>query len=157
MNNNSKPIYVAADKSINSRGRTEWRLPNGRLHREPRTGPTIEYDDGSKEWYVDGKRYRKDGPAVDWVNGHKEWYEQGKLHRVNGPAIIHSNGTKEWWIRGEKSTVICSHCGQNMPGEEALHVSALDNATTARLAPNRALCASALKKLTAEEQTALGL
>jgi len=28
-------------------------------------GPAVESDDGSKEWYLEGKRHRSDGPAVE--------------------------------------------------------------------------------------------
>ena len=33
-------------------------------------------------------------------NGYKEWYVEGKLHREDGPAIEWSNGTKEWRVEG---------------------------------------------------------
>jgi hypothetical protein len=40
-------------------------------------GPAIEYDDGSKLWWVDGKRHRLDGPAMIWSNGTTDWYIDG--------------------------------------------------------------------------------
>jgi hypothetical protein len=42
------------------------------LHRTD--GPAAEYADGSKDWYVDGKRHRVDGPAIKFASGHKEWW-----------------------------------------------------------------------------------
>jgi hypothetical protein len=45
------------------------------LHRHD--GPAIEYTNGTKSWYVDGKRHRLDGPAIIWSNGDKEWYVDG--------------------------------------------------------------------------------
>ena len=42
------------------------------LHRL--NGPAIEYEDGTKCWYVDGKLHRTDGPAVEWPDGMKYWY-----------------------------------------------------------------------------------
>lgn len=37
-------------------------------------GPTVEYDDGSKEWWVNGKWHRIGGPACEWSDGTKLWY-----------------------------------------------------------------------------------
>ena len=34
------------------------------LHRVD--GPAVEYPNGDKEWWVNGKRHREDGPAVCW-------------------------------------------------------------------------------------------
>lgn len=33
---------------------------------------------GSKHWYVDGKRHRADGAAIEWGDGTKFWYLNGK-------------------------------------------------------------------------------
>ena len=54
------------------------------LHRVD--GPALEYANGDKIWYVNGKRHRLDGPALEYANGDKKWYVDGKLHRVDGPA-----------------------------------------------------------------------
>ena len=40
-------------------------------------GPAKEYSNGTKYWYVNGKRHRLDGPAIEWNNGDKEWYLAG--------------------------------------------------------------------------------
>ena len=45
-------------------------------HRED--GPAIEFQDGYKSWYINGKRHREDGPAVEFANGDKDWYLDGK-------------------------------------------------------------------------------
>jgi len=45
-----------------------------------------------------GQRHRLDGPAIDWVNGDKAWYINGKLHRLGGPAIEYASGHKSWVI-----------------------------------------------------------
>jgi hypothetical protein len=45
------------------------------FHRED--GPAVEYADGVKSWYLNGKRHREDGPAVEWSNGYKSWYLNG--------------------------------------------------------------------------------
>ena len=70
------------------------------LHRED--GPAIEYADGDKEWWINGKLHREDGPAVEYENGDKEWYLNGKRHREDGPAIEYANGSKAWWINGKR-------------------------------------------------------
>ena len=51
------------------------------LHRTD--GPAVEYADGDRSWYVNGKLHRLDGPASEWANdnGDKVWY-------VNGIFII---------------------------------------------------------------------
>ena len=36
------------------------------------------YDNGDKEWYLDGKRHREDGPAIEWADGNKWWYLNGE-------------------------------------------------------------------------------
>ena len=101
--------------------RIEWKNKEGMLHRLD--GPALEFDNGSREWWVGGKRHRGDGPAIEWGDGHKEWYLNGRIHRVGGPAIINGkykewrfngkihrvdgpaiewgNGDKEWWLNGK--------------------------------------------------------
>ena len=74
-----------------------WYL-NGKLHRED--GPAIEWANGSREWWLNGKRHREDGPAVEYADGTKYWYLKGKCHREDGPAIERADGEKEWWING---------------------------------------------------------
>jgi hypothetical protein len=66
------------------------------LHRHD--GPAIEWSNGSKEWWVDGKLHRLDGPAMIWANGDKAWYVDSKLHRTDGPAVIWSSGSKLWYV-----------------------------------------------------------
>ena len=51
--------------------------------------------DGSKKWFINGKRHREDGPAVEIANGTKCWHINGKLHREDGPAITFMNEDKE--------------------------------------------------------------
>ncbi len=41
----------------------------------------ITNSDGSKEWYLNGKRHRIDGPAIEWSNGTKEWWVNGKRYK----------------------------------------------------------------------------
>jgi len=79
-------------------GNKEWYI-NGQLHRED--GPAIIMVNGDKEWWVNGHKHREDGPAVEYVNGHKEWWVNGQLHRLDGPAVEWVNGYKEWWLNGK--------------------------------------------------------
>ena len=71
-------------------------------HRED--GPAVEYVNGGKWWYVNGKHHREDGPAMEFTNGDKWWAVNGKLHREDGPAIECANGHKEWWINDKRLT-----------------------------------------------------
>ena len=38
----------------------------------------IKLVDGTKEWYLNGKRHREDGPAIECSNGVKFWYVNNK-------------------------------------------------------------------------------
>jgi len=64
--------------------RVEYRL-NGNLHRED--GP---------------KNLGQNLPAVEWENGSKEWWINNHLHRLDGPALYDVDESKEWWIDGKK-------------------------------------------------------
>ena len=62
------------------------------------------YENGVKEWYLNGKYHREDGPAVEYADGSKFWYLNGKHHREDGPAIEYSNRFKEWYLNGNQFT-----------------------------------------------------
>jgi len=57
--------------------RTEWRNEKGEFHRFGDL-PAIEYANGYKAWYLNGKRHRVDGSAVEYANRSKLWYLNGK-------------------------------------------------------------------------------
>jgi len=80
----------------------EYRNSKSQLHRED--GPAVERTDGTKAWYLNGKRHREDGPAIEDADGYKSWYLNGKRHREDGPAIEFANGTKAWYLDGEEFT-----------------------------------------------------
>ena len=89
--------------TIDSEGTIRWYKPNSNIsHRTD--GPAVEYTDGSKEWWIDGKYHRTDGPAMEWADGSKFWYIDGKYHRTDGPAVEYANGDKEWYIDGKYLT-----------------------------------------------------
>ena len=67
----------------------------------------LEYDNGTKYWYLNNKLHRVDGPAVEFVNGDKTWWLNGKRHRVDGPAVEYIESEykiTEYWINGEEVT-----------------------------------------------------
>ena len=76
-----------------------WYNDKHELHRLD--GPAVEYADGYKAWYVEGKLHRLDGPAVEWANGRKEWWFNGNPHRLDGPAIEYTDGRKVWYVNGK--------------------------------------------------------
>jgi hypothetical protein len=71
----------------------------GLLHRAD--GPAWEGSDGSKQWFLNGKRHREDGPALEMADGQREWWLNGELHREDGPAVEDADGTKRWFLNGD--------------------------------------------------------
>jgi len=57
-------------------------------------GDILYHKDGTWELHRDG------GPAVTRVDGTKEWWLNGKRHREDGPAIIDADGDRDWWYHG---------------------------------------------------------
>ena len=88
-------------------GTKRWFLNNG-LHRED--GPAIEHANGSKCWYINGKRHRVEVDpetgltmsAIEYASGYKSWCLNGRLHREDGPAIENANGDTEYWINDKR-------------------------------------------------------
>ena len=76
----------------------KWWYLNGKRHRED--GPAHEWYAGSKSWWLDGKLHREDGPAFEWTNGSKYWYLNGRRHHENGPAVEWADGSKLWYLNG---------------------------------------------------------
>ncbi len=76
--------------------------------------PAIEYADGSKEYYKDGKPHRDNDPvlgsmpAIEHSGGGKEYYKDGKRHRDNDPvlgsmpAIEFADGSKLYYKDGKR-------------------------------------------------------
>jgi hypothetical protein len=64
--------------------------------------PELEIDeDGNKYWHINRLYYhREDGPAIEYTNGGKHWYFNGKEHRIDGPAVIYADGDKYWYLNG---------------------------------------------------------
>ena len=64
--------------------------------------PAVIRPDGTREWWLNGKKHRTDGPAVIYPDGSEEWWLNGKKHRNGGPAVIYHDGSEEWWLNGKK-------------------------------------------------------
>jgi hypothetical protein len=78
------PKYVPNDISEKDKAEAlNWLISI--FHRED--GPAVEWPNGTKRWYLNGKLHREGGPAVEDANGTKFWYLNGKLHREDGPAV----------------------------------------------------------------------
>jgi hypothetical protein len=77
---------------------------NDKENRHRLNGPAIEWANGHKEWWVNGKLHRLDGPAIECANGDKAWWVDGKPHHLDGPAIEYKYGHKEWWVNGKLMT-----------------------------------------------------
>ena len=87
--------------TVDEDGTVRWHKPGtNELHRED--GPAVEYADGDKYWYINGKRHREDGSAIEYPDGTKYWYITGECDRENGKAIEWADGDKEWYINGER-------------------------------------------------------
>lgn len=66
-------------------------------------GPAIEWSDGTKEWFIHGRRHRIGGPAYeDGVNNTRQWWVDGKCHRTDGAAVEYGDGSRDWWVDGER-------------------------------------------------------
>lgn len=60
---------------------------------------------GTKFYFADREMtilHREDGPAIEWADGSKAWYLNGKCHREDGPAIEYADGYKAWYLHGER-------------------------------------------------------
>jgi hypothetical protein len=62
-------------------------------------------DYGTERWYNEQNQlHREGGPAVEYTNGDKSWFFNGKHHREGGPAIEWADGTKKWFVNGNELT-----------------------------------------------------
>jgi hypothetical protein len=85
---------------IDSRGTKRYKNAKKQLHRLD--GPAVEWADGNKKWYCNGKLHRLDGPAVIYSNGYKSWYIKDMRHREDGPAVIYPDNYKSWWLKDRR-------------------------------------------------------
>ena len=90
----SEADYVVC--KVNECGDKRYFNAEDQLHRE--NGPAVEYANGDKFWYINGKCHREDGPALEYANAVKYWYLNDKLHREDGPTLEWSDGSKSWHL-----------------------------------------------------------
>jgi hypothetical protein len=64
----------------------------------------MEDANGTRSWFVEGKRHRLDGPAIEGADGTRRWYVEGKRHRLDGPALEWADGTRRWYVEGAELT-----------------------------------------------------
>ena len=88
--------YYKGGKPSGTTKRNDTRI----LHRED--GPALEYYDGEKRWFINGKLHRKDGPAIEFADGSKYWCINNNLHREDGPACEDADGSKLWCLNDQK-------------------------------------------------------
>ena len=66
------------------------------------------YDDGSvrsKFWKNEkGYFHREDGPAIEYANGRRQWFNDGKFHREDGPVIAWESGSCSYYLNNEPYT-----------------------------------------------------
>ena len=60
-------------------------------------GPSVNHNNRTKMWYINGIRHRENQPAFISSLG-ELWYYYGKLHRINGPAIINIEMGNRYYI-----------------------------------------------------------
>ena len=51
-----------------------------------------------KTWEIRPQDYTG---IVEYANGTKEWFKNGKSHREDGSAMVLKSGNKEWWLDGK--------------------------------------------------------
>jgi hypothetical protein len=79
-----------------------WRDPQSKLHRV--NGPSIEYPDGSADWFKHGALVKKlytTGTIVhyrDVADGPEEDARLVTKHRLDGPAVICLEGLEFWYV-----------------------------------------------------------
>jgi len=66
---------------------------------------SVEQQLTEEEWYEFRKwshrtYHREDGPALEFADGSRHWYLNGKRHRLDGPAMQNPNKVSMWWIDG---------------------------------------------------------
>jgi len=83
---------------IGANGTQQWWI-NDKLYRKD--GPASIWADGTQTWWINGNRHRDDGPAWIGVDGTQHWFINGNRHRENGPAVIYADGSQSWYINGE--------------------------------------------------------
>lgn len=114
---------MTSTMEIDYLGNKIWRNEKGEYHRED--GPAIEYWNGDKEWWVDGKLHRIEGPACKYCDGYKAYYTNGLRNRIDGPAREWSDGRKEWYVEDKWIANLVRELLYNSPFGEDVHLGIL--------------------------------
>jgi len=68
----------------------------GRRHNTQ--GPSINHNNRTKMWFINGERHRVEGPAFITPIG-EIWYYNGMIHRFGGPALTNLEfNRKEYFL-----------------------------------------------------------
>ena len=63
-------------REVDRVGTVRYRNSDDQLRRED--GPAVEWEDGTRMWFLDGLLHREDGPAVEGADGSLQWFLDGK-------------------------------------------------------------------------------
>jgi hypothetical protein len=65
----------------------------------------VEVTEFDTRWYnLKDELHREDGPAVEYLDGYKAYYINGKRHREDGPAIENENRGEAYYINDQYLT-----------------------------------------------------
>ncbi len=73
---------ISIIKEIDRFGNVRYYNEQNQLHRVD--GPTVEYANGDKSYYLHGICHREDGPAIDWIITKEWWYNREFLGSLEG-------------------------------------------------------------------------
>lgn len=71
-------LHCTNGPAYTSNSLEEWYF-EGRCHR---IGGPSRTSNTSKEWRIEGKLHREDGPAIEYANGNKEYWLEGKFYQT---------------------------------------------------------------------------
>ena len=68
-----------------------------------KNGVYINDEYGSKYTFKNNLEHSYNGkPAVEWMDGSKWWFRNGRGHRLYGPALEYSDSRKFWVLFGNE-------------------------------------------------------
>lgn len=65
------------------------------------TNSTATLDSSTIIFRKNGQIHNENLPAVEWEDGTKFWFLNGKRHNENGPAVVHPDGRGDYFLDGE--------------------------------------------------------
>jgi hypothetical protein len=63
-----------------------------------------DYDKDRIHYYCGHLVHREDRPAIEWNDGTKFWFLNGERHREDGPACEFPSGNRDWWLNNIEYT-----------------------------------------------------